>query len=134
MDYAWSLSREFQAKLSIAHIGESDQNFPKASIAVREFFQTWQERSGSKEAPGAILPEFMVDVGSPADRILQMASEQRADLIVLGIRGVSCIQARIFAHLAGRTADKIGSGSSCPVLTIRQKPRRHPTKHGSEVG
>lgn len=80
------------------------------------------------------MPEFLVEVGSPADRILEMASERRVDLIVLGIRSVSCTQARVAAHLAGMTADKIGSGSSCPVLTIRQQLRSRIIKSGPDVG
>jgi nucleotide-binding universal stress UspA family protein len=129
MDYAWSLSTEFQAQLLVARIEEGDQGIPKANVELREFFEAWEKAKGLKESRG-LPPEFLVEAGSPADRVLEIASEQRVDLIVLGIRAVSFTEARVLAHLAGRTADKIVAGSSCPVLTIRQKPRSHPTRRG----
>jgi nucleotide-binding universal stress UspA family protein len=59
----------------------------------------------------------MVQFGSPAECILQKASESEADLIVLGARPAAHHLAAA-THLPWATAHKVIAYAQCPVFTI----------------
>jgi len=63
-------------------------------------------------------PELVVRFGTPSEKILQVALEKRADLIVLGLRR-SSLQGTI-SHIPWATAYEIVCGAGCPVLTVRR--------------
>jgi universal stress protein A len=57
-----------------------------------------------------------VATGHPADTIVRIAQERRADLIVMGTHGRTGLQ-----HvLLGSVAEKVVRLAPCPVLTVRQ--------------
>ena len=60
-------------------------------------------------------------VGSPYEEIVRLASERRADLIVLGVHGRGPIDRLIF----GSTTNHVVRQASCPVLTVRTKESRN---------
>ena len=116
--YAFSLAREFRARLTLLHV-------------IEEFGERLHDRPGPIEGAlrkleeltteGAALrwsPEPVVEFGSPADSILQTAAEREADLIVLGVRAAN---GRLGAatHLPLATAHRVVTKANCPVLTIR---------------
>lgn len=115
--YAFSLAREFRSALILLHVIEEYGNHPHlrpgpidAALRMLEDLQ--------REAPDLRrTPTSMVEFGSPADRILQIATEQDADLVVLGVRP-SRIEAAI--HRLWGTAYKVVALANCPVLTVRQ--------------
>jgi nucleotide-binding universal stress UspA family protein len=59
--------------------------------------------------------QTQVREGDPAGQILQLASEEWADLIVAGARGISRIQ----AMLVGSVADRLLKTATCSVLLVR---------------
>lgn len=63
--------------------------------------------------------EVAVEYGEAADRIVEVAKERGADLIVLGVRDAA---GRMGAatHLERATAHKVVAHASCPVLTVRR--------------
>jgi nucleotide-binding universal stress UspA family protein len=63
-------------------------------------------------------PEVAVEYGEPADRIVDVAKQRGADLIVIGVRDAA---GRLGAatHLERAIAHKVVSHSPCPVLTVR---------------
>jgi nucleotide-binding universal stress UspA family protein len=65
--------------------------------------------------------ECLVELGRPfgsrAERILEIAGDHAADLIVLGVRPVHS-KLRLVTHLAS-TAAAILTQATCPVLTVR---------------
>jgi nucleotide-binding universal stress UspA family protein len=63
-------------------------------------------------------PEYFVQFGFPAKRILQFAAVHRADLIVMGVRPLHGAVSTV-THLAHTTAQHIVAHATCPVLTIR---------------
>ena len=114
--YTFSLAQEFRSRLILLHVieeyGEPLHERPgPIDAALRKL-----EELEPKDADLRWAPEPMVEFGSPADRILQIATERGADLIVLGARpehiGAS-------THLPWATAHKVVAGASCPVLTVR---------------
>lgn len=54
-------------------------------------------------------------IGDPAEEIIALATDQRADLIVIGSRG----HGRLAGLLLGSVAQKVLAHASCPVLIVR---------------
>ena len=57
----------------------------------------------------------MISHGDPAARIIDIAAERGASLIIIGSRGVSGIK-RLFT---GSISDKVSKSASCPVMIVR---------------
>ena len=117
--YAISLAQENDAQLFLLHVlpiagSEKEAKKPEASVvhAVHKL--------GELVPSAAELwcrPEPMVECGEPAEKILGVAHERDADLIVLGVRGARLMGAA--THLEGSTAHKMVAHAKCPVLTVR---------------
>lgn len=116
--YAFSLAREFRSALILLHVIEEYSGYPderpgSIDAALRKLEELQPEDSGLRRAPTP-----MVEFGSPADRILQTATEQDADLIVLGVRPR---RLEVAIHLPWATAHHVVARANCPVLTVRQQ-------------
>ena len=59
----------------------------------------------------------MIEVGDPAEQILNVAKVRRAELIVIGVKAASVVPGA--THIPWATAHKIISTAECPVLTVR---------------
>jgi nucleotide-binding universal stress UspA family protein len=59
-----------------------------------------------------------VEVGSPAPRVLEVASREAADLLVVGTHG----RTGLSGLLLGSVADRLVRQAACPVLTVRPRP------------
>lgn len=57
---------------------------------------------------------FMQRVGSPAELVLEIAKKEKADLIVMGSRGLGAMK----SLLLGSVTRKVSERSSCPVLIV----------------
>jgi nucleotide-binding universal stress UspA family protein len=63
-----------------------------------------------------VTPEVLLATGvSPADEIVKVAKDEKADLIVIGSRGLAG-KTRFFL---GSTASKVVTYSSCSVLVVK---------------
>jgi nucleotide-binding universal stress UspA family protein len=58
--------------------------------------------------------ETRVELGSPADKILELAKKEKIDLIIMGAHGRKGLERAIF----GSVADKVVQSAPCPVMTI----------------
>jgi nucleotide-binding universal stress UspA family protein len=58
--------------------------------------------------------ETRVLMGSPAEKILDLAKQENIDLIIMGAHGRKGLERAIF----GSVADKVATGALCPVMTI----------------
>jgi len=116
--YAVSLAQENQAKLTLLHVveepesglGNPDQLVPPELPMLC--------RVVPKEARLWCKPEFLIEEGIAANKILDIAAQKKADLIVLGVhppRG----PLHADTHLPITTAHKVVSHAPCPVLTVR---------------
>jgi nucleotide-binding universal stress UspA family protein len=56
-----------------------------------------------------------VEVGVPAEKILELAGKEKVDLIIMGVHGRKGLDRAIF----GSVADKVVQSAPCPVLTVR---------------
>jgi nucleotide-binding universal stress UspA family protein len=117
--YAVSLAQECQAYLTLLHVIEE----PKAGELVRaeELLSSSARLMRNlmpAEAELSCVPEYVVEQGVAADKILEVASRCRAELIVLGIRQPSGLPGAA-THLPIAIAHKVVSHAECPVLTVR---------------
>ncbi|MFZ0759605.1 MAG: universal stress protein [Candidatus Sulfotelmatobacter sp.] len=120
LPYAVSLAEEEQAELVLLHIVEQ----PSAGISdlkgVTASLMRRLKELAPPEAESWCHPEYVVgfrrQFASSAERIVEIARERLADLIVLGVRPT---HAALVTHLAHTTAQHIVAHAACPVLTIR---------------
>jgi nucleotide-binding universal stress UspA family protein len=117
--YAISLAQEFQAHLTLLHVIADE----KAGDLVHA-----AELTGSAErllrkfvSPEAEIwcePHFAVERGPAAEKILEVAKQKKADLIVLGVRQPSGFPGAA-THMPIAIAHQVVSRAECPVLTLR---------------
>jgi nucleotide-binding universal stress UspA family protein len=121
LPYAVSLAEEDQAQLALLHVIEQ----PAAGIADLEEVKASLMRRLKELVPPEAEPwchaecllEFGRQFAPPAERILEVAGDQAADLIVLGVRPVHG-KLGLVTHLASTTA-QILTQAACPVFTVR---------------
>jgi nucleotide-binding universal stress UspA family protein len=126
--YAIDLARELGARLQIVSAYEpvSDQRLRSVRVEVPEDLQ-WMVNlredvmamleSAKQEAQGAGVEqvETFARQGDAADAILDVAEEQRADLIVVGNRGMTGAK----RFLLGSVPNKVSHHAPCSVLIVR---------------
>lgn len=121
LPYAISLAREDQAQLVIVHVIEQ----PAAGIMDVQAVSASLVRRLKELVPPEAEPwchaECLLEYGrqfaGPAERILEVADDRAADLIVLGVRPVYGKLALV-THMASTTA-QILTQAACPVLIVR---------------
>jgi nucleotide-binding universal stress UspA family protein len=120
--YAVSLAQQNESHLLLVtvmrkpdKIDESDDRIFELSVAeaIHRLYEIVPE-SAELDFP----PQVSVEYGEPAERILEVAKQRGADLIVLGVREAA---GRLGAatHLERATAHKVVAHAACPVLTVR---------------
>lgn len=114
--YAFSLARRHRARLILLHVSlesasSSEEDLARLRAAGEERLRTLLPAKGGP----TLEPFFYVEFGPVAERIVRIAVENRADLIVLGIATTGVAS----THLAEGDAYKIVGAAPCPVLTIR---------------
>ncbi len=62
-----------------------------------------------------IKPVGRLEIGQAADKIIQIAKDEKFDLIVMGSRGMSAVK----SFLMGSVSDKVSHHAPCPVLIVR---------------
>jgi nucleotide-binding universal stress UspA family protein len=111
---AAKLAAEFGARLTLAHVTENYNQKDPGAIAIRI-------RCLRSAVPLDIRlpypPEPVVEFGGTWGRILKIAADRDADLIVLGARPADEAGS---THLPWSTAHHVIAHAICPVLTIRR--------------
>jgi nucleotide-binding universal stress UspA family protein len=127
LDYALSIAREADAHLTLVHVldwppGDTDALADIAPGAVH-FRRSLEEEAQNrldllKRDAGADYCDIacVVAYGRPHERILDIASAERADLVVIGVHGRNALGMALF----GSTTNQVIRHAACPVLTLRQ--------------
>lgn len=111
--YALSLAQEFEARLTLLHVVEGlEPALLDERARIARPYRLWLGKLVPDEARLWCELEFFVEFGRPAERILQVAWESHADLIVLGARGLDRLTS------PGQNVRKVMCHGWCPVLTI----------------
>lgn len=115
LPYAVSFAETYASRLVLVHAleGLSESSYLDGRMATVHLRKLVPSR-----LPPADEPEVIVEMGSPANVIIEAAEKGAADLIVIGARGAGSL-ARLASHF-GSVAHKIVCGAPCPVLTVRR--------------
>lgn len=120
--FAISLADESPARLTLLHVmAPIDLAHPaevnKFEASVAEAIHRLRQIAPS-DAEIYNPAEVTVEYGDAADRIVSVAREREADLIVLGVRGAAA-HLGAATHLERAVAHKVVAHAPCPVLTVR---------------
>lgn len=111
--YALSLAQDFQARLTLLHVVEGlEPTSLDERAQIAKPYKLWLGKLVPDEARLWCELEFVVEFGRPAERILQIAWENHADLVVLGARGLDRLTS------PGLNVRKVMCNAWCPVLTV----------------
>jgi nucleotide-binding universal stress UspA family protein len=120
--FAMSLAHEYEAHLTLVHVVEGIlKDSPHWAIRLTE--KRLREMVPA-EPDLRYEPEVLVEIGPVADRILSVANELLADIIVMGVRGTGAF-ARTASHF-GSIAHRVVSLATCPVLTVGEVRKPDP--------
>jgi nucleotide-binding universal stress UspA family protein len=87
----------------------------RESIELRDVAETVLARAVEKLTDEGITVETHARDGDPAEAILEVAQEQKADLIVVGNRGLTGIE----RFLLGSVSSKLSHHAPCSVMIVR---------------
>jgi nucleotide-binding universal stress UspA family protein len=117
--YAISLAEENEAELDLLHVVSKEETGDLRHIG--DLATDWIHRLEQIVPHDAELwcrPEYLVQIGDAAERILEMARLRHARLIVLGAKCAPSYSATS-THIPWSTAHKVIAHANCPVLTVR---------------
>jgi len=126
LDFAIDLAKKYQSQLVLVHVVMRQIytiNPPEAGILagtaiVRELETEGKTilTQGEEKVKAQGLPvEARLRQGVPAEELLRAAADEKADLMVLGSRGLSQVR----AFLLGSVSDKVSHHAKCPTLIVR---------------
>jgi nucleotide-binding universal stress UspA family protein len=128
LEYAASFAQKAHARLTALHVLELPPDlpeFPNTGLAEYRDARLQQARQQLSH-----LVETAVPVGCPVDdlllvgrsyrEILQVAAEQGAGLIAMGVQGRGAADLMFF----GSTTNHVVRAAACPVLTLREDRQR----------
>ncbi|MBZ5665391.1 MAG: universal stress protein [Acidobacteriia bacterium] len=115
--YAVSIAHEHQARLSLLHVLQRPLPGAASSESTSDLLFRQLQELVPRDTDLWCHPDYFVQFGLPAERILQFSSANGVDLIVMGLHPHGAVSA--VTHLAHTTAQHIVAHAICPVLTVR---------------
>jgi nucleotide-binding universal stress UspA family protein len=126
LEFAVDLAKKYSSQLVLVHVVMRQIyaiNPPEAGILAGTAIVRELEAEGKSILAKAVetvkaqgLPvEARLRQGVPAEELLRAAVDEKADLIVLGSRGLSQVK----AFLLGSVSDKVSHHAKCPTLIVR---------------
>jgi nucleotide-binding universal stress UspA family protein len=120
--FAFSLAKEADAHVTILHVLDWTATDGFAMDAPFTHRQRLEEEVRQRQLEGLVDPEarvwckpaIRVAQGKPYRQILEMASAEAIDLIVMGVRGRNAVDLSLF----GSTTNHVVRRASVPVLTL----------------
>lgn len=118
LPYAISLAEENQAELEVLRVVPPQKNRELVHPSqLMDATLRQMKQLVPLEAEAWCKPRFIAEIGEPAQKILQVAELNKADLIVLGVKRVH--RALGVTHIPWTIAHKIIAEARCPVLAVR---------------
>lgn len=121
VEFAVSLAEEYQAHFTLLHVLEG--RIPTSLQFAVEFTDRRLRQALPADLDLRFSPEFMVETGSVASRIVNLADDLSADIVVMGAHGAGALS-RLASRLESIVHNVICL-APCPVLTV-------PELHGVE--
>jgi nucleotide-binding universal stress UspA family protein len=123
--FAFSIAEEADASLTILHVFDWP---PDDELLVERLDSPEVRRLITEEGHGRLealvtdevrtwcKPSTKIAYGRPYREIVELAQNEGADLIVIGVRGRKPLDLTVF----GSTTNQVVRRASCPVLTLKQ--------------
>jgi universal stress protein A len=117
--YAGELAKALGARLTVVHVDEKAAFVPGSDLAKAEgrADQTHMDAAVRELTDRAVRARGLVRPGLPAQGLCDVASEERADLVVVGGRGRECFAGVVL----GSVAERVLRDAPCPVLMVRKQ-------------
>ncbi len=126
LKYAVDLAKKYGAKLIILHVvlrrfyavTPSEAGVLATTVYVKEMESEGKEIINKADAFAkgqGVDYECRLVQGVPADEIVKAAQSEKADLIVIGSRGLTEVR----AFLLGSVSDKVSHHAKCPTLIVK---------------
>lgn len=126
LKYAVDLAKKYGAKLIILHVvlrrfyavTPSEAGVLATTVYVKEMESEGKEIINKADAFAkgqGVDYECRLVQGVPADEIVKAAQSEKADLIVMGSRGLTAVS----AFLLGSVSDKVSHHAKCPTLIVK---------------
>jgi len=112
---ALSLAEENEAGLTFMHVITLDEAFQNEQRTLVNDAYLKLDKIVPAEARNGRKPTFVVEMGDPVRKLLDYASTERPDLIVLGLPEGK----KFNGHFHTGVTYNVIAGAACPVLTIR---------------
>ncbi len=126
LKYAVNFARYFNADLFLVYVVEpviyppdfsmGQIAFPTADLEMDRRAVDELNKLAKNEIPSDLNVKTIVKTGKPFLEIIETASEEDADLIIIATHGHSGVEHILF----GSTAEKVVRKAPCPVLTLRE--------------
>ena len=124
--YAVNFAKQFNAEIYLIYVVEPviyPPDFSMGQIAIPSVNAEWDERAkveldnlAKTEIPEGVNVKTILKNGKPFLEIIDTASEENIDLIIIATHGHSGVEHILF----GSTAEKVVRKAPCPVLTLRE--------------
>jgi len=124
--YAVNFAKQFNAEIYLIYVLEPviyPPDFSMGQIAIPTVNAEWDERAREElenlaktEIPEGISVKTILKNGKPFLEIIDTATEENIDLIIIATHGHSGVEHILF----GSTAEKVVRKAPCPVLTLRE--------------
>ncbi len=124
--YAVNFAKKFNAEIYLIYVVEPviyPPDFSMGQIAIPSASAEWDERAKEElenlvktEIPEGINVKTILKNGKPFLEIIDTASEENVDLIIIATHGHTGVEHILF----GSTAEKVVRKAPCPVLTLRE--------------
>ena len=124
--YALAFALQFGAEVTLVHIVEQmvypgDWMYPPLAVTdfATEKREQVLERLRALDAGSEVKTKHVVRLGRAWQEVIEIAQEQKADMIILATHGYTGLK-----HvLLGSVAEKIVRHAPCPVLSVRPEER-----------
>jgi nucleotide-binding universal stress UspA family protein len=133
LELALSLARDHDSRVVLLHVlerpfyGDEPVLLTRTLEDLRAEAEYWLDTLSKPTAD--IETEHMTAEGDPVAEILRVATEEQADLIVLGTHGRTGLR----RLLMGSVAEKVIRRATCPVLAVKMPVRQAVSEtHGRE--
>ena len=126
LKYAVNFAKIFKADMFLIYVVEPiiyPPDFSMGQIAIPSVSTEWDERAKEEldklaktEISSDVNVKTIIKTGKPFVEIIETATEENIDLIIIATHGHSGVEHILF----GSTAEKVVRKAPCPVLTLRE--------------
>jgi len=113
LNYAISVTTEYNAELTLLHVLEEAPSPVKAKEAIATAAEQLDKLIASEECK-TLKIKTVVRIGKPYQEIIQLAVEAQIDTVIMGVSGRGALDRAVF----GSTTYRVMQLGPCPVLAV----------------